>query len=110
MNPKTALLSLQTNPTFINSPLFYKKVWSACLEIPCGETRTYGWVAKRIGHSKAARAVGRALALNPFAPKVPCHRVIRSDGKLGGYSATGGLLKKKKMLAKEKFDKSGIKY
>ncbi len=81
----------------------------ACLEIPSGETRTYGWVARRIGSPMAARAVGRALALNPFAPQVPCHRVIRSDGKLGGYSAPGGLLKKKKMLKKE-FDKNGNKY
>lgn len=83
-------------------PLFYQKVWMECLKIPKGKTKTYGWIAKKIGSPKAARAVGQALAKNPFAPFVPCHRVIRSDGSLGGYSATGGILKKKRMLQKEK--------
>ena len=83
-------------------PAFHRKVWKACLEIPAGETRTYGWIARRIGHPKAARAVGQALALNPFAPYVPCHRVVRSDGHLGGYSAPGGLVRKRQMLDRER--------
>jgi methylated-DNA-[protein]-cysteine S-methyltransferase len=83
-------------------PHFYQKVWLECLKIPKGSTRTYGWIAKKIGSQKAARAVGQALAQNPFAPFVPCHRVIRSDGLLGGYSGPGGILKKKRMLEREK--------
>ncbi len=82
-------------------PAFYQKVWRACSEIPYGETRTYGWVAKRIGHPRSYRAVGNALAANPFAPVIPCHRVVRSDGKMGGYSAKGGVVRKKQMLRRE---------
>ncbi|MBI2916020.1 MAG: MGMT family protein, partial [Elusimicrobia bacterium] len=83
-------------------PLFYRKVWKECLKIPVGETRTYGWIARKIGHPGSARAVGQALAKNPFAPYVPCHRVTRSDGSLGGYSARGGVAQKRKILEKEK--------
>ena len=67
--------------------------------IPRGEVRTYGWVARKIGLPRACRAVGNALAKNPFAPEVPCHRVLRSDGLLGGYS--GGVKKKEHLLASE---------
>ncbi|HVE14702.1 MAG TPA: MGMT family protein, partial [Elusimicrobiota bacterium] len=56
-------------------PPFHQKVWKACAEIPKGQVRTYGWIARRIGSPKAARAVGQALGANPFAPTVPCHRV-----------------------------------
>ena len=82
-------------------PEFAQKVWRACAEIPAGETRTYGWIALKIGHPGAARAVGSALAANPFAPTIPCHRVVRADGGMGGYSADGGITKKKAMLAAE---------
>ncbi|MBI4057003.1 MAG: MGMT family protein [Elusimicrobia bacterium] len=82
-------------------PAFYQKVWKACAQIPKGETRTYGWIARKIGNPKAARAVGGALGRNPFAPTIPCHRVIRSDGHLGGYSGPGGLIRKKKLLLSE---------
>ncbi len=68
--------------------------------IPYGETRTYKWVAERIGKPKAARAVGQALKKNPYPEIIPCYRVICSDGKLGGYSK--GIQKKKKLLKKEK--------
>ena len=81
---------------------FQRAVWTACMAIPKGETRSYGWVAARIGRPKAVRAVGAALGKNPFAPAVPCHRVIRSDGTLGGFSAPGGLKSKVKLLRKEK--------
>ena len=83
-------------------PVFYQKVWRACLEIPRGETRTYGWIAKKIGSPKSARAVGQALSKNPFAPSVPCHRVLRGDGSPGGYSARGGLPRKLRLLQAEK--------
>jgi O-6-methylguanine DNA methyltransferase len=83
-------------------PAFCQKVWEVCLQIPSGETRTYGWIARKLGKPGAARAVGTALGKNPFAPYVPCHRVVRSDGHLGGYSAPGGLAVKKALLEKER--------
>jgi len=82
--------------------VFYQEVWKACAEIPKGETRTYGWIAKRIGRPKAARAVGRALAANPFAPVIPCHRVLGADGALTGYSGPGGIAQKRRMLLRER--------
>ena len=81
---------------------FYRRVWTACAEIPRGETRTYGWVAKRIGHPKAARAVGRALGANPFAPIIPCHRVVGANGQLTGYSGPGGIARKRRLLLSER--------
>ncbi|MFC1915033.1 methylated-DNA--[protein]-cysteine S-methyltransferase [Chloroflexota bacterium] len=78
---------------------FQRKVWEITRLIPYGETRTYGWVAERIGKPKAARAVGQALSRNPLPVIVPCHRVIASDGKLGGF--TGGLDMKQALLALE---------
>jgi methylated-DNA-[protein]-cysteine S-methyltransferase len=81
---------------------FSQSVWRACAEIPKGETRTYGWIAKRIGQPGSARAVGRALGANPFAPVIPCHRVVLSDGSLGGYSARGGIKAKQRLLKQEK--------
>jgi O-6-methylguanine DNA methyltransferase len=83
-------------------PLFYQKVWKCVMRIPSGEVRSYKWVAQKIGSPKAFRAVGLALKKNPFAPLVPCHRVIRSDGKLGGYSASGGTAEKKLLLRRER--------
>ncbi|MDD5132301.1 MAG: MGMT family protein [bacterium] len=79
---------------------FEKKVYAACKTIPYGETRTYAWLAKKIGHPRACRAVGKALHKNPFAPAVPCHRVICSDGSAGGFA--GGVSNKKRLLAAEK--------
>jgi len=83
------------------APAFDRKVWLACAEIPKGEVRTYGWIARRIGKPKAARAVGQALGRNPFAPTIPCHRVVGVDGKMTGYSGRGGVRKKKELLRKE---------
>ena len=80
---------------------FERAVWTACASIPAGETRTYGWIARRIGKPGAARAVGAALGRNPFAPTIPCHRVVRSDGGLGGYSGNGGVAAKRRLLKKE---------
>lgn len=75
---------------------FRRAVWEATRAIPYGETRSYGWVAEEVGRSKAARAVGQALAANPMPVVVPCHRVIGSDGRLTGF--TGGLEMKKQLL------------
>jgi len=85
-----------------NYPVFYVKVWKACFKIPAGKTLTYSQIARRIGAPKAARAVGMALGKNPFAPIIPCHRVVRADGKVGGYSGMGGIRKKMEMLKYEK--------
>lgn len=70
---------------------FQKKVWQALLEIPFGETRSYGEIAKIIGNPNAARAVGMANGKNPIPVFIPCHRVIGSGGKLTGYSGGLGL-------------------
>jgi len=83
-------------------PPFYQKVWKACAQIPAGKTLTYSELAKKIGSPNSARAVGTALSKNPFAPIVPCHRVLRVDGKMGGFSAKGGIKLKEKMLKYEK--------
>ena len=79
--------------------VFQRKVYRAILAIPAGQTRSYGWVARRLGHPNSARAVGGALHRNPFAPIVPCHRVVRSDGTLGGYAR--GLARKRRLLRQE---------
>ncbi len=80
---------------------FQIKVWKYLLKIPKGKVKTYKEVAIGIKMPKSARAVANACAMNPYSPKVPCHRVIRSDGKLGGFSAPGGIKMKKKLLKKE---------
>jgi len=68
--------------------------------IPEAETRSYAWVAKMVSRPEAARAVGQALKRNPYPGIIPCHRVIRSDGSLGGFSL--GLRKKEQLLKKER--------
>ena len=80
---------------------FQLKVWSYLKKIPKGSVRTYSQVAKSIGKPLAVRAVANAIGKNPYPPKIPCHRVIRSDGSLGGYSAKGGIKTKKLLLKKE---------
>tara|TARA_B100000683_G_scaffold257761_1_gene279600 strand:- start:3416 stop:3715 length:300 start_codon:yes stop_codon:yes gene_type:complete len=80
---------------------FQRKVWAALRTIPRGEVRTYTDIAIQIGHPSSARAVANACGKNPYAPEVPCHRVIRSDGSIGGYSAEGGSEKKRAMLREE---------
>ena len=81
---------------------FQIKVWKYLKKIPKGSVKTYKDVAIAINHPKAARAVSNACAKNPYAPKIPCHRVIRSDGGLGGYSGRGGIRQKLKLLRSEK--------
>ena len=79
---------------------FYERVWAKIKEIPAGKVATYKDVALAL-NSKAYRAVGTALKLNPYAPKVPCHRVINSDSDIGNYSGLGGIKKKIELLKKE---------
>ena len=80
---------------------FQIKVWAYLKKIPRGSVKTYFQVAKAIGKPLASRAVANAIGKNPYAPKVPCHRVIRSDGSLGGYSGKGGRKKKIFLLKKD---------
>ena len=87
----------------LNGTDFQIKVWKALKKIKKGEVKTYKEVAMAINRPKAARAVANACAKNPYAPEVPCHRVIRSDGTLGGFSSPGGTKTKKKMLKREGF-------
>lgn len=81
---------------------FHRRVYEVTRAIPPGEVLTYGEVAHRIGEPGAARAVGQALGLNPFAPVVPCHRVLAAGGRSGGFSAEGGAATKLRMLEIER--------
>lgn len=78
---------------------FSEKVWQACYRVPKGKVATYAVIAKMIGKPKSMRAVGNALNKNPYAPEVPCHRIVRSDGSVGGFAS--GSPKKMKLLAGE---------
>ena len=80
---------------------FQLKVWRYIMKIPRGNVKTYSQVAKAIGKQSAVRAVASAIGKNPYPPMIPCHRVIRSDGSLGGYSGIGGIKRKKMLLKKE---------
>ncbi|MDP8266948.1 MAG: MGMT family protein [Candidatus Aceula meridiana] len=79
---------------------FQWRVLKAITQIPLGQTRSYAWVAKKVKSPKAVRAVGQALKKNPYPVVIPCHRVIRSDGSLGGYAL--GLRRKRILLELEK--------
>ncbi len=80
---------------------FQKNVWKEVQKIPYGQTRTYSWIAENLKNSKAARAVGTAVGKNPFPIVVPCHRVLRNSGDLGGFSAVDGVELKKRLLMLE---------
>ena len=83
--------------------LFQIKVWKEINKIPKGSVNTYKGIANSIGKPKSSRAVANACGKNPYVPIIPCHRVIRSDGYLGGYSGIGGIEQKKKLLIEEGF-------
>lgn len=83
-------------------PAFNRRVYEVARAIPPGEVLTYGEVARRIGDPGASRAVGQALGHNPFAPVVPCHRVLAAGGRPGGFSAEGGAATKLRMLEIER--------
>mgnify|MGYP001189543452 FL=1 len=86
----------------ISGTYFQNKIWNYLKKIPKGQVRTYLQVAKAIGKPKAFRAVANAVGKNPYPIKIPCHRVIRSDGSLGGYSGKGGIRVKRRLLLSEK--------
>ena len=81
---------------------FQKRVWKEIDKIPYGKTVTYKEIAEKIGKPNASRAVANACARNPSPVIRPCHRVIRTDGSIGGYSASGGAKMKMKLLKKER--------
>ncbi len=80
---------------------FSRKVLTACRDIEFGQRITYSGLAKKAGQPAASRAVGNALAKNPLPLIIPCHRVLRTDGKMGGFSAPGGISFKKRLLTLE---------
>jgi AraC family transcriptional regulator of adaptative response/methylated-DNA-[protein]-cysteine methyltransferase len=92
-------LAMPELPIDVAGTAFQEKVWKELRKIPAGETRSYAEIAAAIGHPKAVRAVGSANGDNHVCVLIPCHRVIRSDGSLGGYG--GGLHRKVKLLAAE---------
>ena len=81
---------------------FQIKVWNELKKIPRGKTKTYKEIAVALGNPKAARAVANACGKNPYPITIPCHRVVRSDGGLGGYSGKGGVETKRQLLENEK--------
>ena len=85
----------------VNGTKFQLKVWAYLRKIPCGRVKTYSQVAQAIKKPLAIRAVANAIGKNPYAPKIPCHRVVRSNGSLGGYSGKGGVKTKRFLLKKE---------
>lgn len=85
--------------TFIEGTEFEQEVWQCLKEIPYGETRTYKWIADKLGKPHACRAVGNALGKNPLPVVFPCHRIIESDGSIGGY--TPGVDIKRRLLEME---------
>lgn len=80
---------------------FQRDVWRALVRIPRGRVVTYSELATMSGHPNAVRAVANAVGKNPMPPIIPCHRVVRKDGKIGGYSAPGGVAKKRALLRAE---------
>lgn len=88
---------------------FQKQVWQALTQIKKGQVITYKELARRIGRPQSARAVANAVGQNKLLVTIPCHRVIRSDGGIGGYSGAGGVKTKIKLLKKEGVDLTKIK-
>ena len=97
------LLGLQNGSEIIKliGTDFQIKVWNELKKIPSGEVRTYKQVAESVGHPNSSRAVANACAKNPYAPIIPCHRVVKSDGSLGGYSGLVGVETKMRLLIEE---------
>lgn len=91
----------------MNQAIFCEKIYELTRKIPKGKVATYGQLAKLTGNPNAACAVGVCMKINPDAPNTPCHRVVAADGSLTGYSAAGGISKKKEMLLAEGVSFSG---
>ena len=85
----------------LNGTKFQIRVWKEINKIPKGQTKTYKDIAVALKKPKSSRAVANACGKNPLLIEIPCHRVIRSDGKLGGYSGKGGMKQKRKLLKEE---------
>ena len=85
----------------LNGTKFQISVWKEIKKIPKGQTKTYKDIAVALKKPKSSRAVANACGKNPLLIEIPCHRVIRSDGKLGGYSGKGGMTQKRKLLKEE---------
>ena len=102
-----ARTSFSCPTSFTEGTDFEKEVWTALARIPYGETRTYKWLAAEIGHPQSFRAVGNALGKNPLPIIFPCHRVIESDGTIGGYSSGIGI--KRRLLEIEYYSGPGRK-
>jgi methylated-DNA-[protein]-cysteine S-methyltransferase len=83
---------------FGDSPDFHKRAYAIARTIPAGQTLTYGDIAKRLGEPHESREVGQAMGKNPIAIIMPCHRVLGADGKMGGFSANGGVATKRRIL------------
>ena len=96
---REALLNILRDKNFSE---FEKKVYEAAFGIPRGKIRSYKWIAEKIKHPKACRAVGNALNKNPYPILIPCHRVIKSDGSIGGFAK--GVNMKKRLLSQEGID------
>ncbi len=92
---------------FLEGTDFERRIWLSLKEVPYGETRTYKWLAEKMGNLKAVRAVGQALGRNPVPIVLPCHRIIGSDGSLVGY--TGGIDIKRRLLDLEYYNLIGKK-
>ena len=92
---------MQLNLNKLRGTKFQKKVWIELLKIPFGETRSYKQIAISIGNPNSYRAVANACGKNPYPITIPCHRAIKSDGSIGGYSAKGGVKTKRKLIIKE---------
>jgi AraC family transcriptional regulator, regulatory protein of adaptative response / methylated-DNA-[protein]-cysteine methyltransferase len=99
-SPSSASLSSSLLPLDIRATAFQRRVWTYLQSIPFGATRSYSQVAKGIGRPRAVRAVARACATNPVAVAIPCHRIVRQDGSMGGYR--WGVERKKALLAMER--------
>jgi len=87
---------------------FHQRIYAIARRIPPGQTRTYGEIAEELGDKGLSRAVGQAMGHNPFAPVVPCHRVLAAGNKPGGFSAGGGALTKLRMLGIEDARPNGM--
>ena len=92
-------------PLDVRGTTFQWRVWEALQRIPKGSTRTYAEIARELGQPSAARAVARACASNPLALVIPCHRVVRGDGGLGGYR--WGIERKRELLEREEASRAG---
>ena len=89
---------MQLNLNNLKGTKFQKRVWEELLKIPFGETRSYKEIAISIGNPNSYRAVANACGKNPYPVTIPCHRAIKSDGSIGGYSAKGGIKRKRILL------------